>query len=77
MIGYPSNRWGEGSTVYTQVATLGSEWKFVGTGDFLGLGHDDFLIQNAAGALVVGDYSGGQIHFTQIGALGPEWHVHP
>jgi len=43
-----------GAAVYTFVANLGPEWSFKGVGDFLGDGKDDFLIQNSAGAVVVG-----------------------
>ena len=59
-----------------QVAALGPEWTFVGAGDYLGEGHAQFLIENSAGAVVVGDYTGGVIHYTQVSALGSEWLFH-
>jgi len=52
------------------------EWKFVGAGDFLGEGHDQFLIENTVGAVVVCDWTAGQIHFTQVSGLGSEWLFH-
>jgi hypothetical protein len=59
---------------YTQIAVLGSEWKFVGNGDVLGDGKDQFLMENAAGAVVAGEIgSGGQVQYTTIAGLGPEW----
>jgi hypothetical protein len=61
---------------YTPVTSLGSEWKFVGTGDYLDEGHDQFLIENTAGAVVIGDYYGGAVHFTQVSGLGSEWAFH-
>jgi len=65
-----------GVAQYTQIAALGSEWKFVGVGDYLGEGHDQFLIENTVGAVVVGDWTGGQIHYTQVAGLGSEWAFH-
>ena len=65
-----------GQAAYTQVAGLGPEWKFVGAGDYLGEGHDQFLIENTAGAVVVGDWTGGAIHYTQVGGLVGEWSFH-
>ncbi|MFI4936382.1 MAG: NF038122 family metalloprotease [Caulobacterales bacterium] len=62
-----------GQAGYAQVAGLGSEWSFQGTGDFLGAGHGQFLVENTAGAVVVGDVHTGQASYTQVAALGPEW----
>ncbi len=64
-----------GHVTYQQVAALGSEWTFLGSGDFLHYGASDYLMENTAGTLVVGDVSGGQTTFTQVGAVGPEWTV--
>jgi hypothetical protein len=64
-----------GQVTYQQVAALGPEWHFLGSGDFLHYGVSDYLIESAAGALVVGDISGGQTTFSQVGAIGPEWTV--
>ena len=36
------------------VASLGPEWKFEATGDFLAQGNDQFLIENTSGVVVVG-----------------------
>lgn len=41
--------------------------------DFTGQGRSDLLIQNASGAVVMGQVSGGQANFTALAALGPEW----
>ncbi len=42
--------------------------------DFDGHGRGDLLIQNAVGAVVVGEVgAGGQASFAQVSALGPEW----
>jgi hypothetical protein len=65
-----------GAVHFTTVTGLGQEWKFVGDGDYLGEGHDQFLIENTSGAVVIGDYTSGAIHFTQIAGLGPEWTFH-
>jgi hypothetical protein len=61
---------------FTQVAALGPEWKFVGAGDYFGEGHDQFLIENSGGAIVVGDYFAGQIHYTQVSGLPSDWLFH-
>ena len=44
--------------------------------DFEGHGVSDLLIQNSNGAVVVGEVSGGQLSYTQVAALGPEWTFH-
>src|SRR5439155_25261985 len=50
---------------------------FKGVGDFLGDGHADFLIRNTGnqtpGKLFVGEVVSGNLTFTQISAVGPEW----
>ncbi len=44
------------------------------TYDFNGDQKSDFLIENSAGAVVVGEVgAAGQAAYTQVGALGPEW----
>ena len=48
----------------------------MGVGDYLQEGHDQFLIENAAGVVDIADYVGGQIHFIQVSALGSEWVFH-
>ncbi len=68
-----------GLAQYTPVGGLGPEWQFEGSGNLLGTGQDDFLIWDGSssspgfGALVVGQITGGTAHYTQIGAVGPEW----
>jgi hypothetical protein len=62
-----------GSAVYTNVASLGPEWKFVGAGDFLGDGKDDFLIENTSGAIDIGEVANGGAVYTNLASLGPEW----
>jgi serralysin len=63
-----------GTAEYAQIAALGSEWKFVGSGDVLGDGKDQFLMENAAGAVVAGEIgSGGQVRYTSVADLGSEW----
>ncbi len=57
-----------GQATYIYPTALAAQWKFVGVGDYLGEGHDQFLIDNTTtNALFVGDYSGGQVHYTQVG----------
>jgi len=62
-----------GHAGFVQVGALGSDWTFVGSGDYLGEGYVQFLIERGNGALVVGDASGGQASYVQVGALGSEW----
>jgi hypothetical protein len=70
MYPFPQN----GTAKYTPIAVLGSDWKFVGSGDFLGDGKDQFLVQNAAGTVIAGEVgAGGKVHFTSLAGLGPEW----
>jgi len=58
---------------YQPVGGLGPEWSFRGAGDYLGSGHDQYLIENSSGAVMVGSIADSQTHYAQIGALGPEW----
>ena len=66
-----------GALAFTQLGGIGSEWKIVGTGDYLGAGHPGFLMENtgnvANGLLEVGEVTNGTLNFTQIGGVGPEW----
>ncbi len=62
----------ESNGKFIQLPGLGPEWSFEGVGDFLSEGHDQYLIENTSGALVIGDYAGANT-FTTIGGLGPEW----
>jgi T5SS/PEP-CTERM-associated repeat protein len=41
--------------------------------NFSGDGVSDALIENASGAVVVGEVENGQVVYTQVAALGPEW----
>ena len=59
--------------VYTQVGALGSEWKFVGVGDYSGTGVSSFLIESSSGAVVTGTVVNGKAQYAQVGALGSEW----
>jgi hypothetical protein len=66
-----------GHAVYTQISSLGSEWKFVGAGDYFAESHDQFLVESTtSGAVLVGDWTGGQTHYTQVSALGQDWTFH-
>ena len=58
------------------MAALGPEWKFVGAGDYLGEGHDQFLIENTTGAVDVGDFTGGAYPLHPGRRPGPEWTFH-
>ena len=57
----------------TTVAALGPEWTFDGSGDFLGDGKSQFLIENTAAPSIVGEVSGSTASYTPVAALGPEW----
>ena len=48
-----------GQEHFTSVAGLGPEWKFIGAGNYLGQGTNDFMIENTSGALYLGVVSGG------------------
>ena len=58
-----------GQVAFTFPTALASQWTIVGTGDYLAEGHDQFLMENTSGAIDVGDYTGGQVHFTQVSTL--------
>ena len=45
-------------------------------GDFNGDGVSDFLIENTSGAVFVGEAQNGQVGYTQVAGLGPEWSFH-
>jgi hypothetical protein len=66
-----------GAAVYTAIGGVGPEWQFAGTGDFLGDGHTAFLMRNTGdvipGTLAVGEVVNGNLTFTDIGGVGPEW----
>ncbi len=53
-----------------------SGWKFVGSGDYLDEGHDQFLVETPAGAVIIGDYTGGATHFTLIADIAAQWTIH-
>ena len=53
-----------------------SVWTFVETGDFLGEGRDEFLIQNTSGVVELADFQAGHLHLTQVADLGPAWMFH-
>jgi hypothetical protein len=64
------------TTAYTQVAALGPEWTYVASGDVLGDGRAQFLIENAAGVLVAAEVGAdGKAHYTTLAGLGPEWTI--
>jgi hypothetical protein len=66
----------DGKAHYTTLAGLGPEWTIEGVGDYLGGSHDQVVIENTSGAVVIGDWSGGQTHWTQVSQLGSEWSFH-
>ncbi len=73
-----------GVTFNGNAVSLGSDWHFLGTGDFSGDGTSDILWQNVnSGAVVLWDMNGGAINPGRSGgltyngspvALGPDWH---
>lgn len=66
-----------GHASFTNLGSLGSAWAIEEFGDFLGKGHDQFLMESspATGSiLAVGDVENGQVRYTTIGAgLGANW----
>jgi hypothetical protein len=62
-----------GHTTFTQLTGLASQGRFEGAGRFLGNGHDEFIMQNTSGAMVVVDAAGGHTAVTQLGVLGSQW----
>jgi hypothetical protein len=44
--------------------------------DFNDDGVSDFLIENAGGTMVTGEFAAGQLTYTQVAAVGPEWTFH-
>ena len=66
-----------GQVAFTFPTTLASQWTIVGTGDYLAEGHDQFLIENTSGAIDIGDYTGGQVHLTQVSTIqASQWMFH-
>jgi beta-glucanase (GH16 family) len=63
------------TATYTQVGSIGPEWSIHGSGDFLGQGSDQFLMENTNGAVVVASVENGQAQYTKVGAVGSEWTV--
>ena len=62
-----------GGINFTPIGGLGPEWEYAGNGDFLGDGHEGFLIRNTDGAVDVGEVVNGAAQFTPVGGLGSEW----
>ena len=58
----------------TPFASLGT-WKVVGSGDFLGVGRDQFLMENAAGQVYLDQASGGSVTYHSIAKLGTTWTI--
>jgi len=75
VFGSVSTSWpSAGQASYVQIGALGPEWTFEGVGHFLADGKTGFLIENTAGAVVVGEIgSNGQAAYTQVAALGSQW----
>ena len=66
-----------GQVAFTFPTNLASQWTIVGTGDYLAEGHDQFLIENTSGAIDIGDFTGGQIHLTQVSTIqASQWMFH-
>ena len=63
-----------GSVTYHSFAQLPSGYQVVATGDFLDLGHDQFLIENASGAVEIGQLGSGQeATLKSFVSLGAGW----
>ena len=66
-----------GSASYTQIGSIGPEWKFEGVGGFLNNGSTDFLIWDTNksspgyGSVVAGQDVGGTAQYTAVGGLDP------
>ena len=66
-----------GQFTFSYLATLGSQWTFEGSGDYLGEGHDQFLLESTAGQVLLGDInSAGVLHLTQVSDLPSQWTLH-
>jgi hypothetical protein len=66
-----------GSAQYTPIGAVGSEWNFVGVGDYDGKSASEFLMHNSnSGALVIGTVSAGTVSYQAVGGVGPEWNFH-
>ncbi len=64
------------TAAYIGLGGIGPEWTIEETGDFLGDGKTQFLMQNAGGALVVGEVGNGLnpvMNYTIVGGLGSDW----
>ena len=71
----PNGEAPNGSAVHAPAVSPGSEWALAGAGD-LDAGHDPFLIEHAAGGVVIGEWLNGAVHSTAVPGLGPEWALH-
>ena len=58
---------------YTNAGALGSEWSFVGAGDYSGTGKDSFMIEDTAGDVYTGTMVSGAVQFAKVTALGSQW----
>ena len=72
---------GADSLAFTDVGAASEDFlvglqSVVPRSDYLGEGHDQFLIENTSGVVDIGDWTGGAIHYTQVGGLGSEWAFH-
>jgi len=66
-----------GSAHYTQIGAVGSEWQFLGVGDFDGASQSEFMMRDVnSGTLVIGAVSGGVATYTAVGGVGSEWNFH-
>jgi hypothetical protein len=70
-----------GTAQYTQIGTLGSEWQFLGVGNYDGASSSEFLMRNSnSGTLVIGTVAATNgtygVTYTQVGGVGSEWNFH-
>jgi len=76
-IGEISN--GQVAFTFPTALTPSGQWNVVGSGDFLGDGNDQFLIENTganAGLVGIGELTGGQVAFTFPTALATsQWNI--
>jgi hypothetical protein len=66
-----------GQVAYSPLATLATTWLFAGSGDYIGQGHDQFLIENSSsnGIDLVQVGSGDQVTTNRIANPAPGWTV--